>query len=268
MNRIIGVGDNVVDIYLDMNRMFPGGNALNVSVLARKSEGVEAGYLGILGDDRAGRHVLQSLISEGIDVSRVRVEKGSNAFARVTLIDGDRVFVGSDTGVSRITELTEEDYEYIKTFDVIHTSVYSSLEAFLPKLSRLGKIAFDFSDRKDEDYLKKVCPYVNFAFLSGSDMTANEISELQMRIAELGPQVVLVTRGAAGALLYINGEIFETGIEVVEVTDTLGAGDAYIARLLVGIMKGEPILLTLEACKKASAAVCSHYGAFGYPLEI
>ena len=32
--NIIGIGDNVVDDYVDLRTMFPGGNALNVAVYA------------------------------------------------------------------------------------------------------------------------------------------------------------------------------------------------------------------------------------------
>lgn len=37
MIRIIGVGDNTVDTYIHLKKAFPGGNALNVAVLARRN---------------------------------------------------------------------------------------------------------------------------------------------------------------------------------------------------------------------------------------
>jgi fructoselysine 6-kinase len=35
--RVIGVGDNAVDRYLDMGKMFPGGNTVNFSVYAKRA---------------------------------------------------------------------------------------------------------------------------------------------------------------------------------------------------------------------------------------
>ena len=34
MIRILGLGDNVVDRFLDRGRMYPGGQAMNVAVYA------------------------------------------------------------------------------------------------------------------------------------------------------------------------------------------------------------------------------------------
>ena len=45
MLRVLGLGDNVVDKYMHIRTMYPGGNALNFAVYA-KMFGIEAGYLG------------------------------------------------------------------------------------------------------------------------------------------------------------------------------------------------------------------------------
>ncbi|GAY79091.1 hypothetical protein NBRC111894_4645 [Sporolactobacillus inulinus] len=36
--RVLGLGDNVVDIYEYKQTMYPGGNALNFAVFARNSD--------------------------------------------------------------------------------------------------------------------------------------------------------------------------------------------------------------------------------------
>lgn len=46
MIRILGLGDNVVDRFLDRGRMYPGGQAMNVAVYASML-GAESGYLGV-----------------------------------------------------------------------------------------------------------------------------------------------------------------------------------------------------------------------------
>lgn len=53
--KLIAVGDNVVDYYQDQETFYPGGNALNVAVLAKRL-GHEASYIGIVGNDEA-RHI-------------------------------------------------------------------------------------------------------------------------------------------------------------------------------------------------------------------
>ena len=55
--KIIGVGDNMVDVYLHQGKMYPGGNSVNVPVLCHKAGADEAAYIGIFGDDVAGKDV-------------------------------------------------------------------------------------------------------------------------------------------------------------------------------------------------------------------
>ncbi|GAA3330735.1 hypothetical protein GCM10020331_084490 [Ectobacillus funiculus] len=84
-----------------------------------------------------------------VDISRMRQAVGENGMAVVTLDkEGDRIFfVGSNKGgvQSRMgIVLDEQDFDYIRQHDLLHTSVYSRLEHHLSKLSRVIDIAFDF----------------------------------------------------------------------------------------------------------------------------
>ena len=58
---LLGIGDNVVDFYKDRGEFFPGGNALNVPVLAKRYGLARAGYIGLVGNDAEGAHVRAAL---------------------------------------------------------------------------------------------------------------------------------------------------------------------------------------------------------------
>jgi sugar/nucleoside kinase (ribokinase family) len=96
--RLLALGDNVVDCYPDLGVMFPGGNALNVAVHARRV-GASSAYVGVVGDDEAGALVRRALTDEGVDAGLLRVAPGPNAFAMVRVVDGNRVFGTGDVGV-------------------------------------------------------------------------------------------------------------------------------------------------------------------------
>lgn len=109
--KVLGIGDNVVDKYVHLKTMYPGGNALNFSVFAQK-KGVESAFIGTFGNDKEAEYVESVLKELQIDISRCRHATGENGCARVTLENGDRVFLGSnDGGVTRenLLKLTEED---------------------------------------------------------------------------------------------------------------------------------------------------------------
>ena len=54
--KLLGLGDNVMDAYLFRGELYPGGNAANVAVLAKRAGAEKSGYIGVLATDAAGGH--------------------------------------------------------------------------------------------------------------------------------------------------------------------------------------------------------------------
>ena len=69
--RILGLGDCCVDYYIHKKMAFPGGNAFNVSVYAAEN-GAEAGFLGTVGDDVIGEHILKCAREKHVDPDGLR----------------------------------------------------------------------------------------------------------------------------------------------------------------------------------------------------
>ena len=268
MVRLVGVGDNTVDRYISLNRMFPGGNAVNVAVLARRY-GHETGYIGWLGDDLHGKLLYNSLKKETVDISHCRMVKGPNSYCEVNLISGERVFGKSISGVSSQINLEKDDFGYISKYDITHTSMYSYIEEQLTELSQASNLlSFDYSDKWSKDYLKKTIPYVDIAFLSGSELSREKADDLLKWICERGASLVVLTQGMKGSLLYNGEKIYHQQVFETEVVDTLGAGDAYAARLLVEYLSGKPMELCLKLASFSASETCGYYGAWnhGAPL--
>jgi len=264
MIQVIGVGDNTVDRYLDLQMMYPGGNAVNVAVLAHRY-GHRASYLGWLGNDAHGRLILDALHAEGIDTSRCRVVQGPNAYNDVSLVDGDRVFGAYDHGVCAQIALTREDLRFVGKHDVTHTSTYSHIESQLEKLSRAAPyLSFDFADRWDRDYLSFLLPWIDLALLSYPGHSKSETEALMRWILDQGPELVLVTQGQEGAMAHDGERLYRQHPVQAEVVDTLGAGDAFLARFLVEYLGGSCVEEALERATVSAAETCGYYGAFGH----
>nr|WP_263323240.1 PfkB family carbohydrate kinase [Neobacillus sp. Marseille-Q6967] len=266
--RLIGIGDNVVDVYQDRNEMFPGGNALNVAVLAKHNGAESAAFIGIIGNDTEGDHIIDSLQKNDVDTSRVRRAVGESGKAYVDLNeDGDRIFIKSNKGGVQANlklNLSEDDEQFIKNFDVLHTSIYSHLDDELPRLKQFLPVSYDFSNHYTEALLKKVCPHIQFAFISGSDLTESEINSLLSKIHLLGTPFVIVTRGSEGVIISNNNQRFSKGIEKANVIDTLGAGDSFIAGFLTSYFNEPSVEKALKAGALSAARTCEVNGAFGY----
>lgn len=263
---VVAVGDNVVDQYPDLGVMYPGGNAVNVAVHVQRI-GARAAYVGVLGTDRAGVLVRRALETEGVDIRLIRTVEGENAHATVRVVDGNRVFVGGEIGVSRF-RLSDADLLALEGFDVVHTGECSMTEDDLPRMREHARLlSFDFSER-DWDYVAEHAPQVDIAVLSTPDADPGHAADLAQRVHALGPRVVAVTLGAAGAVLLDPAGVHHAPAGSGSVVDTLGAGDAFIARLLVGLAAGERGPTAAAAATAYATATCASYGAFGYEAPL
>lgn len=279
MMRVIGVGDNVVDKYLYKKVMYPGGNALNFSVYA-KQLGIESAYLGVFGNDRAGEHIIETLKRLNVDISHCRQHPGENGFASVDLVEGDRVFIGgNDGGVQKDHPviLTEGDLEYIKTFAIAHSSIYSGMESELHKLKSSGiLVSFDFSNEYDDAILGSVCKTVDISLLSCGQLQTEEVELLLTRVYSYGSRLVIGTMGSRGSMVYDGKNFYRQEPHFVQPVDTLGAGDSFFTAFILHYLLGkkensnqdEALLFkrSLEEGAKFAAKTCLVDGAFGYGI--
>lgn len=277
--RVLGIGDNVVDRYSQLRpercgdphaegtsagreAMFPGGNAVNVAVYARRA-GADSAYWGVTGDDAAGAAVRAALRAEGVDLFRARTAAGPNAWARIELVDGDRIFRGSDDGVSEFS-LDEGELAALGAYDVAHTAYSGSLIGQVPAMAQHTHVSFDFSHHWREPWAETLLPHLFLAAFSASQLSAEETARLLDWAVARGARWALATRGDAGAVLASGTSRWRRPAAPVEAVDTLGAGDAFIGTLLTALAAGGAPGEGLAAAARAAAGACAAHGAFGH----
>lgn len=282
--KVIGIGDNVCDKYEHLKMMFPGGQAMNFAVYA-KLLGADASYMGVFGRDEVADHVIATLDELEVEHTRCRQYDGENGCARVTLVDGDRVFLGSNRGgitKEKPLDLTEDDLNYIKGFSHVHTSNNSHFDSQLAKVKSTGvPLSYDFSGRWNEpDRVERVAPYADYAFLSCGSIPEEEAMEICRNMYAAGIKKIIATRGSYGALYYDGVGFFSQPPKLVNAIDTLGAGDSFATAFLLSFtesMEREPEKMTndrtyyetelkkaLEAGAEFASKTCMVQGAFGH----
>ena len=266
--RILAFGDNVVDCYRDQNLMFPGGNCVNHAVFARRA-GADTAYAGAVCDDDAGRLIRRALIEEGVDVSSLRIEPGQTAYCVIETQDGDRVFVGANLGVSIIAP-SSDDLARLSDFDAVHTGRSSHVDAWLPRFAGLTKVSYDLATVHDPERIERVAPHCFLLAFSAGGTAREEALELAQRARAAGARWSLVTRGVEGAHLVGEAGVCEVPAQTVDAVDTLGAGDTYIASVLVGLLDNRQPEAILKEAADAAAKTCLMRGAFGHaaPMSV
>jgi fructokinase len=75
-------------------------------------------------------------------------------------------------------------------------------------------------------------------------------------------ETLVITRGASGALIMTGDGVFHGAPEPVErLVDTVGAGDAFSAIALLGMLQGWPAAVTLTRALRFASDVCGMRGA-------
>ena len=93
------------------------------------------------------------------------------------------------------------------------------------------------------------------------DITGDTESMLANLRDKFNLQLVALTRGGAGSILSSPDAVSEHPGFPVKVVDTIGAGDAFTAALVVGLLRGDALDTINADANRAAAEVCSHAGA-------
>lgn len=264
--KVLGVGDNCIDDYVELGKKYPGGNALNVAVYSSRYQDVKADYVGIMGTDENGKYMLEQIKENGLDTRHIIVEEGITSVTKILIRDGDRVF---DDYIEGIQENAVLPYDKIPTpqgYDLIHFTVWGFGREHLKKLreSSDALLSCDFSGQLD-DPRTDIMSNLDVSFFSGSSLIekGDDPEHVLRKLKEKTPGIVVITIGKHGSMVYDGENLFRGEAIPVDVVDTLGAGDSYIAGFLVSRLNGDSIEESIRKGHEAAREICMRLGGWG-----
>lgn len=259
-----------------------GGAESNVAIGVRRLGG-DAAWIGRIGDDSFGARVLRELRAEGVGVhgtldrhaptglmvkesrrpgmSRVWYYRAGSAGSRLCpddlpreLVAGARILhvTGITAGLgtaalAAVREAIELAGDATVSFDVNHRpAVWQGRDA-APVYRELALMAGVVFAGEDEARL-----------LTGSD--AKDPRDLAAALAGATAGDVVLKRGADGCLAVIAGRTYDVPAVPVEVVDTVGAGDAFVAGYLAELLAGRPAPERLLTAVRCGALACLAVG--------
>lgn len=268
--KVAAIGDNVVDIYLDQQTMYLGGNALNFANFATEFSGVSSMYIGNFGNDQFSDYVQQTLTTIAVDHQYARVLNGKSGYSRVTLKDGDRVFINSNKGgvLKQGIHLSADALRAVNATDLVHFNVNGNADAYLSQING-PTIIYDYSDFTTLSDISRTLALVDIACFSKSALSDAEIATFITAVKGLPHQpnlIILITRGAKGSLAVdAHDHRFEQpALPVTEVIDTMGAGDAFITAFSITLGQTGSIITALKQASQFSAKQIQIHGSFGH----
>jgi fructoselysine 6-kinase len=251
------VGDNCLDVFLDRDLVAIGGNAVNVAAQSRRA-GRDARYFGAVGDDPEGALLLAGLAAAGLDPADVERRAGDTAVTLLRGEGGERRFLLEALGVGERYLPDAERYAAIAACDWVHLGTNPNPDL----MRRLAADRVRFSVDLSAAPLTLPLAGVAVAFASAPDAARQPVAGLLAALRAAGARHAVVTGGAAGAWFDDGARVRHVPALAIDVVDTCGAGDSFIAAFVAALQFGADAGAALADATGAAASTCTHLGGF------
>lgn len=247
-----------------------GGQTATAMVALRRL-GLKTAYAGRFGSDQEGMFGLQTLKDDDVNVDFAEVVEGARnqiAFITVDARSGERTIVW-DRDDRLAYRADEAPVEFGPMGRVLHLDAHDP-----PACVRLAQAAREAGTIVSADIdnvydgLPELLPLIDIMigskeFPQRVTGVTNERAALVELKNRYGCSLVGMTVGAAGAVVYHEGIFIESpGFEAPNgCRDTTGAGDAFHAGFLFGLLNSEDIETSLRLGNAVAAMKCSALGA-------
>ena len=229
-----------------------GGSAANTIVGLARLE-LRTGFIGKVKADREGTFILDDLKNENVDVNGVIVSRAGRSGTVMGYIDpkGDRALY-VDSGVNDQLDFHDIHLDYVSTAEIVHLSSFVGDKPFSAQktlIEQLSGVNFCFDPgslyaRKGLDSLKPIIKESYAMFPNEIEtrlLTGRNYKEGAKAFIKLGANIVAVKLGKKGCYVTDGNESHMIEAYPVKAVDTTGAGDAYCAGFIYGIIKGNDL---------------------------
>ncbi|MCR1841368.1 carbohydrate kinase family protein [Murimonas intestini] len=234
----------------------PGGAPANACI-AMARNGLEAGFLGKLGDDDFGRFLKETLEKDGVKVLCPKLtDEAITTLAFVTLYEnGERSFTfARKPGADMLLEVSDVKAEDIENTRMLHAGSFgmskdpsrTATEYAMKLAKEKGKlVSYDVNYRDTvweneaaaKEAVDSILKYVDLLKISEEELSFTGGEEnIPAFMKENGITVVIETLGADGAKYFFDGREGHICGHKVKAVDATGAGDAFWGGFLSKIL--------------------------------
>ena len=278
MLNVVCYGEVLWDVFPTHKKI--GGAPLNVA-LRLNSFGVNANIISSIGNDHNGRELLKYATNNNLDDATIQIndqyetgcvnvtldEKGSASYEIAYPVAWDKIELTNNAkenvkasdafifgslacrdNVSKNTLIELLTHAKFKVFDVNLRPPHYTMNLLVELMKKADFI------KCNDDELEEICHALGF----DSDEMQKQIEFLAKKTST---NKICITRGGDGALLFTDGKYYANNGYVINVADTVGAGDSFLATLVFKILSKVEYQECLDTACAIGALVASEKGA-------
>jgi len=243
-----------------------GGSAAN-TVIGLARLGCKVGFIGKVANDREGKLQIDCFSNEDVDTSGIIEAKQGKSGSVLGFVDkkGARALY-INSGVNDSIEPRELKWNYVSQTKFLHLSSFVGEKSFRTQKKLLGSLPSDIKISFDPGsvYARKGFVAIEPIIRSSYVLMPNTV-ELELLtgeadyckgadfMIEIGVKIVAVKLGSKGCYVTDGQERLRIEPFKVKVVDTTGAGDAFCAGFLYGLIKNK----SLSECGRLANFVAS-----------
>lgn len=281
---VVGFGTNAVD-YLIRVPEFPefnskieisgytvaAGGEVASSMVGLSRLGITTAYAGRFGSDHAGEIGLDSLRSEGVDTTYSEVVPGALTQVAFILVDeasGERTVLWQ-RDQKLAYSATEAPVAAACRGRVLHLTPHDALACIrMATIAREAGVIVSADIDNIFDGIENLLPLIDICLVSADfPQKLLGISDQEMALREIsskfGCSITGLTLGESGSLISCDGQFINTPAFSIPggCTDTTGAGDAFRAGFIFGMLIGLSVEEAAETANGVAALKCRSLGA-------
>lgn len=246
-----------------------GGGPVATGLVAASKLGEDTAYIGVLSNDNGGKYLKEDFEKYGVDTSLINVQNGFRSFASVLWLCADTatrtcVF---DKGDLPPLMLNDKQIQAIKNAALLMVDG-NEMEAAVSaaKIARNNgtKVLYDCGGLYEgvENLLALtdiMIPSCEFAL--AHTKTNNVEDAAKVLFKQYNPEVVVITMGSKGGVLFDGENFTYYPVFKVKVADSNGSGDVFHGAFAAAYVKGFNYLNSCYFSSAVSAIKCMNIGA-------
>ena len=282
MAKIVGIGANVFDTLYNIPT-YPtedtkmratasktaGGGPVGTGLVAAAKLGAETAYIGVLSDDNGGKFLKEDFEKYGVGTHLIHVKPGHRSFASVLWLCADKatrtcVFDRGDLPPLQLDAAQKQAVKDAALLMVDGNEMDAAVEA--AKLAKESgvKVLYDCGGlypnvEKLLEHTDIMIPSEEFAM--GHTGCENAEAAAKKLFETYAPEVVVVTQGKQGGILYDGKTVTSYPAFSVAAVDTNGAGDVFHGAFAAAVTMGYDYPRCCLFASAVSALKCTGIGA-------
>lgn len=282
MIKIVGIGACVMDTLYTISSYpvedtkmastgskLSGGGPVATGLVAAQKLGENTAYIGVLSDDSSGVFLKNDFVKYGVNIDNIDVESGYRSFTSVLWLSAEStsrtcVFDRGNLPKLQLNSKKEKMIAAAEILMVDGNELDAAVSAAKIAKANNTKVLYDCGGLYDtvERLLALtdiMIPSEEFAL---KHTNTESVSDAAKKLYDLyHPEVVVITQGKKGGILFDGKKIYNYPIYPANVVDSNGSGDVFHGAFAAGVIKGYDYIKCCHFSSAVSALKCTKIGA-------